>query len=95
LITPSRVEKYLEQDLRKYWGKKAFTDLGAYLTDYKGSSKYFSTDAIPYIGLYSFGESLVVQKHPQGELANSYYSLAIRILKKTDAWVDDYAKFEN
>ena len=95
LITPSRVEKYLEKDLRKYWEKKAFTDLGAYLTDYKGPSKYFSTDAIPYIGINSFGESLVVQKHPQGELANSYYSLAIRILKKTDAWVDDYAKFEN
>jgi len=65
------------------------------LFDYKGSSKYFSTDAIPYIGNYSFGESLVVQKHPQGELANSYYSLAIRILKKTDVWVDNYAKFEN
>ncbi|HEX8149313.1 MAG TPA: hypothetical protein VF591_19175 [Pyrinomonadaceae bacterium] len=82
IVRPSRVEIYLEENLLKKWQGIAADRLGKYLLPGDGEPlRYMAKRGIPYIGAYSFGETLAVSSNELGPLAESYESLAASVMK--------------
>ncbi len=84
IILPSRIETYLEQEEKFEWEEIAAKRLRQYLPqiESKKSLKYIKQKSIPYIGYYSFGEKLAVEKDPDGELAESLGNLTTTVLNE-------------
>lgn len=92
VVRPSRVEKYLEQDLKNDWEERASQRLGKYLPPEvrRDSLRFFKQNSIPYVGAYSFGETpLAVQVGRHDEPALSFDALAVALLKACGLWEED------
>jgi hypothetical protein len=90
LIRPARVEKYLELKRKNEWEVKASRRLEQYLLpeEREDSLKFMKESAIPYIGAYSFGETLAVKEDPNEDLAKSFDTLTRSVLKAASLWED-------
>ncbi|MCK4799092.1 MAG: AAA family ATPase [Spirochaetes bacterium] len=81
ILIPSRVERYLERDIKIKWETIALERLGYYMPTEQNTLMYIKKRSIPYMGYYSFGEMLAVKDDPYEELAQSLDLLTRDILK--------------
>jgi len=87
ILIPSRVEKYLENNLLNDWADIASQELVEYLVDGQKEEtfrEYVEKNLIPYSGYYSFGEKIVNENDVNQDLINSYKNLETLILKELD-----------
>ena len=89
ILVPSRVERYLEKEIKQEWEIKAAKRLGEYLPEKENSIIYMKKKSIPYVGYYSFGEMLAVKEDPYEELAESLDGLTTMVLEASGLLVKE------
>lgn len=81
LVRPARVEITLEEKLMTKWQGIAAERLRRYVPGGEDEAlPYMVQKGIPYIGAYSFGETLAVTNNVLGPLAVAYKSLASSVM---------------
>lgn len=82
IVRPARVEIFLEETLMRKWQGIAAKHLGQHVPAREGDPlRYMAKKGIPYIGAYSFGETLAVSSNELGPLAEAYESLASSVVE--------------